>query len=243
MKRTDDDQGCRAIVVDDTPLMHVALDTVLAPASELTLVGHALDIATGLALLREQEPDLLIFDVYLDGSPTGMELARYAASAHPDLTLFAFTNSTDLFAYQQLVQLGIRGYLRKRATGERVVQAVQMVCTGHTVLDLSPAEAALLHRRFHPEREGHTVLDLSPAEAALAARLAALTDREYVVLHGLAAGLGNAAIARLLGRSEKTAEAQVRRVMDRLGAASRAEAASIAYRLGLTPSDLSALEH
>ncbi len=53
---------------------------------------------------------------------------------------------------------------------------------------------------------------------------AALTPAERDVLRGVAQGLGNAAIARQLGKSEKTVRNQISSIFDKLGVHTRAEA-------------------
>jgi len=68
--------------------------------------------------------------------------------------------------------------------------------------------------------------------AALAAELR-LTAREREVLELLAQGVTNRQIADTLYISVYTAGIHVSRILGKLGAASRTEAASIAYRLGL----------
>ena len=60
-----------------------------------------------------------------------------------------------------------------------------------------------------------------------------LTDRESEVLHLLAQGRTNAEIAATLFMSPKTASVHVSRIITKLGAANRTEAAAIARRHGL----------
>lgn len=61
---------------------------------------------------------------------------------------------------------------------------------------------------------------------------ASFTTREREVLQLLAAGRRNAQIAQPLSVSLKTVEYHVHKVLDKLGAHSRAEAVSIALRRG-----------
>jgi DNA-binding CsgD family transcriptional regulator len=62
--------------------------------------------------------------------------------------------------------------------------------------------------------------------------LAALTDRELEVLRLIARGMSNRDIGRELFISPKTASVHVSNILGKLGAASRTEAAAIAYREG-----------
>ncbi|MDQ2815777.1 MAG: LuxR C-terminal-related transcriptional regulator, partial [Actinomycetota bacterium] len=64
--------------------------------------------------------------------------------------------------------------------------------------------------------------------------LAALTAREREVLRLIAAGRSNREIASVLFIAPKTASVHVSNILGKLGAASRTEAAAIAYREGLT---------
>ncbi|MBO0820205.1 MAG: response regulator transcription factor, partial [Nocardiopsaceae bacterium] len=62
--------------------------------------------------------------------------------------------------------------------------------------------------------------------------LAGLTDRELEVLRLLARGLSNREIGAELFITPKTASVHVSNILGKLGAASRTEAAAIAYREG-----------
>ena len=73
------------------------------------------------------------------------------------------------------------------------------------------------------------------AEAGVAADLG-LTDRELEVLVLVAEGLTNKEIGEHLFMSDKTASVHVSRILVKLGAANRTEAAASAQRLGLVGS-------
>ena len=60
-----------------------------------------------------------------------------------------------------------------------------------------------------------------------------LTEREVEILRKLAEGLGNKQIASTLAISEHTVKFHISSILGKLGASSRAEAASIGLRNGL----------
>lgn len=60
-----------------------------------------------------------------------------------------------------------------------------------------------------------------------------LTEREYALLRGFAAGQTRSQIARQLGRAPSTVDASVRRLFVKLGAVTEAQAVDRAHRLGL----------
>jgi DNA-binding NarL/FixJ family response regulator len=78
--------------------------------------------------------------------------------------------------------------------------------------------------------------DLAPAgrrAPAGGAALRALTEREREVLELICVGATNRHIARQLFISEKTVSIHVSRILAKLNAANRGEAAAIARRVGL----------
>jgi DNA-binding CsgD family transcriptional regulator len=64
-----------------------------------------------------------------------------------------------------------------------------------------------------------------------------ITPRELEVLALVAEGYSTKEIARALWITEETVRTHVRRLLDRLGARTRAHAVGIAYREGLWPQD------
>lgn len=82
-------------------------------------------------------------------------------------------------------------------------------------------------------RAAHLDLGEGPAPDAAPAERLGLTGRELEVLRLISAGSSNRAIAEKLFISPKTASVHVSRILAKLGAASRGEAAATAHRLRL----------
>ena len=82
--------------------------------------------------------------------------------------------------------------------------------------------------------ESDAAQDAAPTPAAGAEELG-LTPRELEVLERLALGETNRQIAGALFISARTAAVHVSRILSKLGASNRSEAAAIAHRLGLVP--------
>ena len=91
----------------------------------------------------------------------------------------------------------------------------------HVLLEVEPAFAVFVEALY--DFIGATEVPLA-AGATSAASLTPLTGAEAAVLELLARGLDNHAIARHLGKSEKTVRNQVSTIFDKLGVRTRAEA-------------------
>jgi DNA-binding NarL/FixJ family response regulator len=112
---------------------------------------------------------------------------------------------------------GARAVLRHRAGRAEIAAAIQAVAAGLSVLS-----ANLLDDLLRPSGADSARSDTET-----------LTPRELEVLALVAAGASNKLIARRLGISVHTAKFHVARVLEKLGAHSRAEAVAVGARLGL----------
>ncbi len=128
------------------------------------------------------------------------------------LVLTSFTDDAQIFA---AMEAGAAGYLLKDVEPDALAAAVREVAAGNPVL--------------HPQVARRLMRRPSVVEAAFAE----LTGRERDVLRLIVEGLANKEIAGRLGIGEKTVKTHVSRVLDKLGAADRTQAAVLAIRTGL----------
>jgi DNA-binding NarL/FixJ family response regulator len=149
-----------------------------------------------------------------DDTPGSLVRAQLAQAAGVPIVLV--TDDPDVAASFRELRWGL-ALLPTTATTEEFVAAIEGAIAGLIVIHPS------LSRRE------------TPIPAAAEGPLEPLTAREIEVLHALAAGLGNRAIGAQLHISEHTAKFHVSQILAKLGAASRAEAVSIALRTSLLP--------
>ena len=199
----------KVALVLETERLRDELRAILRPSGRLQIESTPTAAA---------DPDAfgLVADVIVcDDSPAALEQAQLAHAA--GVAVVVLTDDVDIAAWLREPRSGL-GLLPTRATAEEVIAAIEAASAG-----LFVAHADLIHE------------DQTPAPAGVEALPESLTPREVEVLHALAAGLGNKAIARELGISEHTAKFHVSQILAKLGAGSRAEAVSIAMRRGLLP--------
>ncbi len=100
------------------------------------------------------------------------------------------------------------------------------------LLDGLGAGRAAGHVRGELRKRGFSRLPRGPRRTT-AANAAGLTPRQVEVLALVAQGLSNADIAERLTLSPKTVDHHVSALLDKLGVASRGQAAAMAHRLNL----------
>jgi DNA-binding CsgD family transcriptional regulator/tetratricopeptide (TPR) repeat protein len=121
------------------------------------------------------------------------------------------------------------GYLRMEAlaAGDEASGAEAL-----RLLDGLGATRAAGHVRSELRRRGFSHLPRGPRRTT-SANIAGLTARQVEVLALIAQGLSNAEIAARLTLSPKTVDHHVSALLDKLGVASRGQAAAVAHRLNL----------
>jgi two-component system, NarL family, nitrate/nitrite response regulator NarL len=201
----------RVLLVADDPLVRGGLAALLADQPGVTITGQMAGNADLLAGLGVYTPDVVVWDLGWDPTPSLERLADLRDAGIPVVGLLADeTHAANTWI------AGARGLLLRSTGVANLVAALASVARGLVVLD--PAiGAALLSTRDR--------LPLPPGEE--------LTSRELEVLQYMAEGLPNKAIAARLNISEHTVKFHVNAILGKLGAQSRTEAVVRASRLGL----------
>lgn len=208
MTDTAAQQPTRVLIIDDHPMVREGTRALLERSATIKVVGALGEGVAALWLVHELQPDVVLLDVRLPDI-SGIEVARQLRAEFPAVKVLVVTGYDEIGYARALLQLGVRGYLAKSASGAELIAAVRAVAAGNQVLT---AEAA---------------------RVIIEGRNAPLTAREHEVLQRLVAGRRNAEIANDLSLSLKTVEFHVRNVLQKLGARSRAEAVSFALQRGI----------
>jgi DNA-binding NarL/FixJ family response regulator len=199
----------RVIIVDDHFMARLGLSVPINGEPDMKVVAEAADAAEALIQYRRHKPDVVTMDYRLPG-PGGVEAARAIRAEFPEariLMITAFEGEEDI---RVAMQAGLRGYLTKNASRAELLDAVRRVHQGETVLP-GPIAAKLR------ESQGRETL----------------LPREIEILRHIVAGLANKEIASAMGISEALVKLHVRKILEKLGAADRTRAATLAIERGI----------
>lgn len=201
----------RVLICDDHEVVREGLRTLLSRHQDLAVVGEAATMQEAIDLAAQAKPDVVIMDVRLpDGS--GVEACRAIRESRPETRVIMLTSYADDEALFASIIAGASGYLLKQTRGQAVIDAIQAVAQGRSLLD--PDVTGKVLERVRRGRD--------PEDPAIAS----LTDQERKVLEQLAEGKTNREIGTVLFLSEKTVKNYVSRILDKLGLSRRAEAAA-----------------
>ena len=205
-------------LVDDHEVVRQGLRTLLEE-SGLTVVGEASTAAEAVPRVLATRPNVAVLDVQLpDG--TGIDVCREIRSRLPETACLMLTSFDDDEALFAAIMAGAAGYLLKQIRGLQLVEAVQRVSKGESLLDPKVTTRVLERLRSGPKQDP---------------RLASLTDQERRILDLIAEGLTNRQIGSRLGLAEKTVKNYVSSLLAKIGMRSRTQAA-LYVAGGKTPS-------
>ncbi|MDP6513236.1 MAG: response regulator transcription factor [SAR202 cluster bacterium] len=179
-----------ALVVDDQEFFTEMLTTTLSSKTDIEVVGVAHDGPGAIRLALEKSPDAVLMDIELGGTMNGLEAASAIKDSLPDTGIVILSMHNDRRYVTNLLQRDSPGwsYLLKQSLPdvETLVRAISGSIAGWPVVD--PAVMA----------------NLSPREGTPVSRL---TPRLSELLQCIAQGYNNAAIAEIMGITERSVEA------------------------------------
>jgi DNA-binding NarL/FixJ family response regulator len=195
-------QRKRILIVDDHPLMREGVAQWIQRAPDLEVCGETESASQALSLAQKCRPDLVLTDISLTGR-NGIELIKDLQVLDPKLPVLVLSMHDESLYAARALQAGARGYIMKRAGGDRVVQAIREVLDGQ--IAVSPRLTTRLLEEYSGRRSRSGRIALP-----------SLTDREFEVFQLLGEAKSNREIAEQLHLSPKTVETHRMNLMHKL---------------------------
>jgi DNA-binding NarL/FixJ family response regulator len=198
----------RVLSVDDHPLMHEGIATVIRNQPDMVLVAQSCNGRDAIQRFREHMPDITLMDLRLPDM-SGIDAMISIHAEFPDAHVIILTTFAGDVEIQRALAAGARAYVLKSTPPKELVEVIRQVQAGKKRI---PAEIAA-HLAEHYSDE-------------------ALTVREIEVLQQIAGGNRNRDIAEKLFITEETVKVHVKHIMEKLGASDRTQAVAIGVRRG-----------
>jgi len=209
----------RLLIADDHAFYREGVRTMLLGLPDMEVIGEAASGDETIARAEALQPDVILMDIKMPGT-NGIEATRRILRTSPHIKVLVVTMFEDDDSVFAAMRAGARGYLLKDADQDELVRAVKAVSRGEAIF--SPAIA---------QRMIHYFSALPQTASAIA--FPDLTEREREILHLIAQGESNAAIAKRLTLSLKTVQNHVSNIFSKLQVADRAQAIVRARDAGL----------
>ena len=196
----------RVLIADDHAIVRMGLASLLGTSKQIEVVGDAFDGEDAVRKTLKLNPDVVIMDLVMprrNGIAAIEEIRRQCPDVN-FLILTTFSSSGDI---SRALEAGALGAAMKTTPNDELLNAVLAVGRGERYLS---AEISKLLAEDPP--------------------IPALSPRQAQIAESISRGLTNKELALQLGISLESVKSHVRIILEKLGAASRAEAVSIIQR-------------
>jgi DNA-binding NarL/FixJ family response regulator len=213
-------QEIRVLLVDDQTLVRQGVRSLLELSDNIRVVAEAADGRQAIELIPEVQPDVVLMDMRMPVM-SGLEALQHLAAhgqMRPTIILTTFDDDQLVLAG---LQAGARGYLLKDVSLEQLVDAIERVAAGGSLVQ--PAMSQRLLAGLESMHNEFASLD----------RPDPLTERETEILRLMAGGYSNKEIASSLGVAEGTVKNHVSNILSKLGVRDRTRAVLKAFELKL----------
>ena len=196
----------KVLIADDHTVVRIGLRTLLSLTKDITVVGEARNGKLAVEETLGLRPDVVIMDLAMP-KLDGVEATRKILAVAPATRILILTSYGSSDGIAHALELGAAGAMMKTADDERIVSAIHRIAAGSTYV------SADIQRQ----------LKSNPP-------VSRLSDRQTEVLQLIVDGLTSKEIATQLGIRSDSVDAVTRSLVEKLGAANRAEAVAIALR-------------
>jgi DNA-binding NarL/FixJ family response regulator len=214
----------RLMLVDDHEVVRLGLRALFKQTGRVDVVAEAGTVADAIAQAAKHRPDLVLMDLRLpDG--TGLDACREILSANPGTRVLFLTSHSDEEAVTSTILAGAAGYLLKEIGSKALIQAIETVYSGESILDPKVTRAVLNRMSLLAAGAGTR---RAPDEK--------LSPQERRILGLVVEGKTNKEIAKALDLSDKTVKNYLSNAFQKLNVRRRSQAAALFERDKMAPS-------
>ena len=206
----------KILIIDGHEVARVGLKYILEEGIPASILSEAGTAQVALRMVAEQEWDLVLLELSLDGN-RGLEVLKEIKRARPHLPVLIVSGYAEKQYAFRAIKAGAAGYFSKNNNAAELVTAARKVLQGGRYVSSSLAET--LSADVH--RDGaESVSEL-------------LSDREFQVMRFIGSGKTVGEIAKVLALSDKTVSTYRARILEKTGLKNNAEMLRYVVEQGL----------
>lgn len=199
----------KVFVLDDHPIVRQGLALLINQEPDLVVSGQAEEAHSALKGIAACRPDIVIVDISLSG-PDGLDVIKTIRTTDASLPVLVLSMHEETVYAERALRAGANGYIMKQEATEKVLVALRRI---------------LNHEIYVSERIANKLLRqyVSGAATAKQSPVSELTDRELEVFRLIGEGHGTRQIAEELHVSVKTVESYQAHIKEKLSLRSARE--------------------
>ncbi|MCR5250070.1 MAG: response regulator transcription factor [Lachnospiraceae bacterium] len=204
----------RVVIAEDFRMVREIFENAVKEAEGYVLAASFPTAVQALKYLENEDADLVLMDVLIPGSMSGLDAAEKIKSIKPKVKIIIVTSMPELSYEKRAKEIGVEGFWQKEVQEQSIREIMERVAGGETVYPSEQQEV--------------------PIGNALSTDF---TEREVEILEELVAGLSNKEIAEKLFLEVSTVKMHISNMLQKTGYHSRLELAVKARHFGLVISE------
>lgn len=201
----------KVFIVDDHYMVIEGIRSLLLNEKNIEWSGYAMNAASCLAFLVNNQPDVILMDISLPDQ-SGIDLCKEVKEKYPLIFVIGLSTFNQQSFIQKMMANGASGYVLKNATQGELTEAIATVMKGKTYMSTEASQAL----------RKNTSADVP-----------VLTRREKEVLELIAAGMTNNEIATKLFVSSATVDTHRKNLLAKFGVKNTAAVIKMAVQMQL----------
>lgn len=194
----------KILIVDDHPLMAEATALTLAQLEGVQMIGIANNGKRCLEMLKVEQPDIIFLDFNLPNQ-YGDEIAKIIKRTYPAIHIVIFTGIDFAHLYNHLIGIEISAVISKESSGALLRSLITILGENYTMLPIP-----IFHKMKLTSGAG---------------QMSNMLDSEEIkIMSMIIQGSTNEHIAEVVHMSKRTVDNYIRKIYEKLGVKSRAQA-------------------
>lgn len=194
----------KVLIADDHEIVRTGLSSVVDIEDDMTCVGAVRNGLLAAQSIPRAKPDVVVMDLMMP-EMNGIEATRKILAEHPGVHVLILTTFGSAADIRSALDAGADGALLKSTPNRDIIRAIRALAQGRQVVDDNIR--SILREELPPPN---------------------LSDTQMEILVSVSRGLSNKDISKQLSISYSSVKRHLAVIFDKIGAATRAEAASIA---------------
>ncbi|MEM9829141.1 MAG: response regulator transcription factor [Bacteroidota bacterium] len=196
-------QKIRFILVDDHRVVRAGIRSMMVGQQMAEMIGEAYNADKLFTLLEKGLPDIVVMDIRMPGSLSGIEATRRVKKQYPKVKILILSGDTTQDYLIPAFQAGATGFLNKDCSRDTFLEALQKVYYGQNYF--SDEDSSRIFQYFQQGGNEHDTY------------ASVLTEREVEITRAFAEGNSYKEIADKLSISPRTVETHKKNIMQKLG--------------------------
>ena len=199
----------RILLADDHLVVRMGIASILSFEKDIEVVGETDNGADAVRLVHELKPDVVLMDLKMpqqDGADATMQIH----AADPQVKILILTTFGTSAELKKAMDGGASGALMKNSSQTELIEAIRDVASGKLVMS---------------DEIRHSIKDMKSTPE--------MSQRQLEILNLVAKGFSNREIADIAGVSLETVKDHIKKILLKMGAGSRTEAAALAVNMNL----------